>query len=505
LTDGSPAYPQRFQRTFGFYEGLATVTDADGWHHITPTGARVYTQNYDWCGNFQGGRCTVRDTDGYRHIRANGTPAYAERWAYAGDYRDGIAVVQANDGYSTHIDRDGKLIHGVWLLDLDVYHKGLARARDEEGWMHVDRNGQPLYRYRFAAVEPFYNGQARVECHDGALEVIDERGCTLRRLRSPLCSEFAALSGDMVGFWRTQTIAAAVELGVFEALPASTHEIATLCNLQPERASRLLCALSELQLVNLEADQWLPTQRGEYLRTDNPMTLSGAARDYADIFTRLWQDLPTAIRRDGGWTAPDIFGELAADKALYTPHHRSLASYACHDYTEVPAGLELSGTEHVIDAGGGLGTLSVAILDHYPKAKVTLLDRPEVIELTRAQVVNMPGLRLFAANFLEPWNIQADAVVLARVLHDWDDGDAIRILQRAHAAVKKGGKLFVVEMLLHKENDAGRLCDLHLLMVTGGRERTGEEYGELFEQAGFALIEVKPTASLTSILIGVAK
>jgi hypothetical protein len=42
-------------------------------------------------------------------------------------------------------------------------------------------------------------------------------------------------------------------------------------------------------------------------------------------------------------------------------------------------------------------------------------------------------------------------------------------------------------------------------MVTGGRERTGEEYGKLFEQAGFALIEVKLTASLTSILIGVAK
>jgi trans-aconitate methyltransferase len=505
LPDASPAYPHRFQRTFGFYEGLATVTDADGWHHITPTGTRAYTQNYDWCGNFQGGRCTVRDTDGYHHIRADGAPAYVEQWAYAGDYRDGIAVVQAKDGYSTHIDRDGNLIHGVWLLDLDVYHKGFARARDEGGWMHVKRNGQPIYRRRFAAVEPFYNGQARVECHDGGLEVIDERGGALRRLRLPLQSEFSALSADMVGFWRTQTIATAVELGVFEVLPATTHEIAVRCNLWPERVPRLLYALSELQLVNLDGEHWQPTQRGDYLRANNPLTLSGAARDYADIFTSLWQKLPSAMRQDGSWTPPDIFSDLAADKDRYIPHHRSLASYARHDYIEVPAGLELSGMEHVIDVGGGLGTLSVAILNHYPKAQVTLLDRPEVIELARAQLVNTPGLTLLAANFFEPWKVQADAVVLTRVLHDWCNEDAIRILQRARGALQKGGKLFVVEMLRSEHNDAGSLCDLHLLMATGGQERTRNEYRKLFEQAGFALAKVKAQASLTSILVGEAQ
>ncbi len=102
---------------------------------------------------------------------------------YAGDYRDGIAVVQREDGLHTHITSNGKLVHGRWLLDLDVFHKGIARARDFEGWHHISTSGQSLYQQRFAAVEPFYNGQARVEDGDGSLLVIDERGDIRVRLR----------------------------------------------------------------------------------------------------------------------------------------------------------------------------------------------------------------------------------------------------------------------------------------------------------------------------------
>ena len=93
------------------------------------------------------------------------------------------------------------------------FTRGFARARDEDGWMHIDRRGRPAYARRFQAVEPFYNGQARVERFDGALEVIDEGGATLVEIRAPRSSEFASLSADMVGFWRTQTIGAAVTLG----------------------------------------------------------------------------------------------------------------------------------------------------------------------------------------------------------------------------------------------------------------------------------------------------
>lgn len=183
---GDAAYARRLRRTFGFYEGLAAVVADDGWLHIKPDGSDQYRARYAFCGNYQEGRCPVRATDGsYLHLDEDGQPAYGDRFRYGGDFRDGAAVVQRKDGASSHIDRDGRFLHPVWFLDLDVFHKGYARARDAAGWMHIDRWGRPLYPRRFAMVEPFYNGQARVETFHGALEVIDEAGRTLVQLRAP--------------------------------------------------------------------------------------------------------------------------------------------------------------------------------------------------------------------------------------------------------------------------------------------------------------------------------
>ena len=182
---GQAIYPERYLRTFGFYEGRAAVQASQGWHHILASGHPLSQVHYAWCGNFQEGRCPVRLGSGdYVHLQLDGTVAYPQRYRYVGDYRDGIAVVQREDGLHTHITLQGELVHGRWLLDLDVFHKGYARARDEHGWHHLNVRGQPLYQRRFTAVEPFYNGQARVETPDGSLLVIDEQGETRVTLRS---------------------------------------------------------------------------------------------------------------------------------------------------------------------------------------------------------------------------------------------------------------------------------------------------------------------------------
>lgn len=181
---GAPAYPARHLRTFGFYERLAAVEGPHGWHHVHADGRPAYPARFAWCGNYQGARCAVRArNDRYHHIDGNGAAAYSGRYRYAGDFRDGLAVVQRDDGQHTHIDMAGRPQHDRWFLDLDVFHKGLARARDPGGWTHVDGEGRPAYARRFAAVEPFYNGQARVERLDGGLEVIDEAGQCLVELR----------------------------------------------------------------------------------------------------------------------------------------------------------------------------------------------------------------------------------------------------------------------------------------------------------------------------------
>jgi len=89
---------------------------------------------------------------------------------------------------------------------------------------------------------------------------------------------------------------------------------------------------------------------------------------------------------------------------------------------------------------------------------------------------------------------------MACILHDWDDADALRILIRARESLSSGGCLHVVEMLMSDGDPGGALCDLHLLMVTGGRERNLSQYADLLMRSGFSLKEVTRLNVLSSIL-----
>ena len=90
---------------------------------------------------------------------------------------------------------------------------------------------------------------------------------------------------------------------------------------------------------------------------------------------------------------------------------------------------------------------------------------------------------------------------MSRVLHDWNDQDAAEILRNARESVGRGSIGVILELLLLDSSPFGRLCDLHLMVVTGGRERTGDEYSKLLRDAGFSLVRVQPTNSIVSMLV----
>ncbi|MGE3509822.1 MAG: methyltransferase [Vicinamibacterales bacterium] len=495
-TNGEPAYDARFNRTFGFYEERAAVRLGAEWSHILSDGSFLYPTRYVWCGNYQGGRCPVRREDlRYVHLDLTGN-VVGSAWRYAGDYRDGVAVVQRDDGQSTHVDLAGELIHERWFLDLDVPHKGLARARDDRGWMHVDARGAPLYVRRFAAVEPHYNGQARVERFDGAVEVIDEAGETLVELRPALRDPFHELSADLVGHWRTDTIAAAVHLGVLEALPGPTPDVATTCGIPVSSARRLLQALAELQVVAADNATWRTTKRGALLTREHPETLADAAVEYAGPLRTMWSSLTKGLR-DPDAPRHNFFTAVATSDRR-DGHHRMLRSYAIHDYSPLIEHLPIQPGEVVIDAGGGTGALAALIADHWEDCRAVLMDLPEVI----ASADVPPAVERMGVDLFEPWPASADVIILARVLHDWEDDRAEVLLRRARAALRPGGRLIVIEMLLGP--NAGALCDLHLLAVTGGRERSLEGYESLLAGAGLRVTHVIRTPGIPQMLVATA-
>jgi L-alanine-DL-glutamate epimerase-like enolase superfamily enzyme len=81
------------------------------------------------------------------------------------------------------------------------------------------------------------------------------------------------------------------------------------------------------------------------------------------------------------------------------------------------------------------------------------------------------------------------------VIHDWDDDDAIKILDHCRRAMAPDGKVLVVETILPAEDESafGALLDLNMLVMTGGRERTEREFRRLFDAAGLVVTRITPT------------
>lgn len=502
---GQAAYPGRFLQTWGFYEGRAAVQDDTGWFHILADGRSLSTDRFDWCGNFQGGRCAVRTVDkAYLHLTEKGVVAYAERYLYAGDFRDGAAVVRCpTSGLCTHIDPDGRQLHGRWFVDLDVFHKGFARARDEAGWFHVDQSGKSITSNRYAEVEPFYNGQARVFTHGGEYQVIDEAGqlhATVGRIPH---DTFMQVSADLVGHWRTDTITAAATIGIFGPLPATAATLADSLGMPEASTSRLLGALWELGLVRPEASGiWACTERGKLLCGSRAPQLADAAAEFGGPLRERWSRLLEALRSTE-WRPSDVFLEASQSPTRVDLVQRMLASYAEHDYRGLASRMPFAAAKKIVDVGGGTGVLAREIASAFPSASVSVLERPEVCALP-ACARHQDGIDFVSGDLFEKWSFCADAIVLARVLHDWNDTDAIRILLNARRSMVVGGTCVILELLLADDSPFGRLCDIHMLVVTGGRERTLHEFDHMLSKCGFKRLRCEATESVVSMIIAEA-
>jgi O-methyltransferase domain len=106
-----------------------------------------------------------------------------------------------------------------------------------------------------------------------------------------------------------------------------------------------------------------------------------------------------------------------------------------------------------------------------------------------------------------------DAYLLMEVLHDWTDAQSQQILQQIRKAAPVGAKLLVVETVLPDENawaggngeHFGNHLDINMMVITGGRERTPDEFARLFAASGWQLSHLIPTPGPYSIVEAVAR
>jgi hypothetical protein len=186
--------------------------------------------------------------------------------------------------------------------------------------------------------------------------------------------------------------------------------------------------------------------------------------------------------------------------------NRGLAEIRKDEQAAIAAAYDWTGVASVVDVGAGAGALLASIVAENPGVRGVLFDRPDVLP-DADHLLRERGVRerceLVGGSFFDPLPVTGDIWILSQILHDWPDAECRAILARCRERARSGDRLLVVEMVpVPGQPDVGiALLDMAMMMFGGeARQRTVEEYDELFAATGFGPSRVVETGTAFSIL-----
>lgn len=254
------------------------------------------------------------------------------------------------------------------------------------------------------------------------------------------------------------------------------------------------------------------TELGDQLRAEHP----GDGRAWLDIEGPVGRAELAALRlldavRTGAPSYATIHGrgfweDLASRPALAESFDALMASRLRPEVAGLVSGYDWAALSHVVDVGGGDGTLLAAILAAHPGVWGTLVELAGAAAAagrTLADAGLADRCEIVAGSFFEPLPAGGDAYLLSGVLHDWDDARALEILRRCADAAGAAGAVLVIEEGLLADGAGAALrteMNLRMLAYTGGRERTLVELERLAGHAGLTVAALHRATRYRSIV-----
>jgi hypothetical protein len=264
---------------------------------------------------------------------------------------------------------------------------------------------------------------------------------------------------------------------------------------------RLLRHLVALGIFGREGERFVLTDLSQAMREGHGGNMGPRALDVRSAVGRI--DLAAVALldavRSGGPAYPIVHGrgfwdDLASDPALGAGFDAYMGS---GDLSSFGAGYDWSAVRHVVDVGGGIASVLIALLRERPHLRGTLVELPGTAVRAEAAIAGAglaDRIEVVAQSFFEPLPAGADVYLLAAIVHDWPDARAADILRRCAEAAGPSGRVLVSEQVLDPAGDQASMTgfDLFMLICCGGRERTLDEFRMLGGEAGLTLRAVLP-------------
>lgn len=328
-------------------------------------------------------------------------------------------------------------------------------------------------------------------------------------------------------WWRSEVLFILVKNGLADAIDGTTDcaTIAKQLEFQPDFVCRYMAASEVLGLMKRSGSVFSLTPVGEYLRRDNPRSQADYILHGTEQLFDSWYMAGTVGIKTGRSGHMEATGMEFFDYLTEHEEDGKVFDGAMNDLTQSATAALLADwappakDATFCDIGGGKGTLLAIIARHYPDLKGKVFDLPASIERAKTHIPslvehNPERIRGIGGDFFKPFPeelAECDVFHMKHILHDWGDEACITILKNIRQVAKPGstviGHDFIIQPGAVGSMDVTRaLMDLNMLSATpGGRERTAQEYFDLFKAAGYEkmpkLIKTRGIASLVEVVV----
>ena len=298
----------------------------------------------------------------------------------------------------------------------------------------------------------------------------------------------------ITGYRKSQIIYTAVKLNIFDSIytnPKTLEEICLSTSFEPLSIYRLLNALILMNLIKKEHETFSLTEKALILSVNHPNNIKSRVLFHGEIAYQAWSYLSQSVNIDDSMSAFEKcfsknFFDYLTDNDNARENFNNLMDISQNKYnSQLVSHLNLRSTDSlIIDVGGGIGHFSHAIAEVHKDKKIVVYDiHQTLIEAIKKNKFN-PVVTYQAGDFFCQIP-NGDVLILKRILHDWNDEQAARILQQCYKSVNKNGRLILVENILDESDCNSVLLDLNMKVLFNSKERCLEEYISLTKKSGF--------------------
>lgn len=315
---------------------------------------------------------------------------------------------------------------------------------------------------------------------------------------------------------RTAAIKAALELDLFTAIgekAATAAEIAGLVQ-GSERGVRILCDyLTILGFLNKEKNRYALTRdSAAFLNRKSPTYAGGMAKflltpDIAGAF----DDLSNAVRKGGASGQ----GTVAPEHPVWLEFARSMVPMimpGAQALCEIVA-LDPSRETKVLDISASHGMWGISFAQKNPRARLVALDWAPVLALTCENAERAGVSDRFSAISGSAFDVDFgsgyDLVLVPNFLHHFNPDDCIRFLKKARAALRRDGRIAIVEFVPNPDRisppESAGFSLIMLATTPEGDAYTFAEFEKMLAQAGFQAPEAHPLPPVSTAIIARAE